>query len=174
MPARAPDQLLMAPPPAEGIENATLDDIMAAMVEIEQPFFSQIDPAFQAFRRAVKDEQIDLPYPFSFCFPPRWAFQDRHMGSGTWVPWQWKIDRVICVGSASEDIDDLQAEGERYIEPFYALYMANRRLLGTVRNIIFGPPNTDGVMGEFGLNRTKQFGDQFPLIIELNKYFTGL
>lgn len=138
----------------------TLDEILDAMVAIEQAFLPTIDENFQALKYVPAQDEDDIPYPWSFRFPPSFEPDWRHMGSGATQPLTYTIEVALVIGLASGPLGSLVREAQRYILPFYAVYYSNSRMRDTIHKIGFGRAQ----MGDLIVNQVRQFGIVFPII----------
>ena len=138
----------------------TLNEIMEAMVSLEQTHLPTLFPTFHAFKRVPNQDEDDIPYPWSFRFPPEAETDWRHMGSGATQPLSYTIEVAVVIGLAADPLGDLTAEAEKYILAFLGLYYANSRIRGTIHKIEFGRVR----MGDLIVNGVRHFGPVFPII----------
>lgn len=128
---------------------------------------TSVDSDFQAFDRMPGG--TTLPYPFMFPLLRQWTIEDRAMGADVTKPFKPVVSVLILVGRSSNDFGALSYEASRYVMPFYALFMANRSLRGTVQNIAFYDPlegqREPGTQGDIALNAVTHYGLELPLYI---------
>lgn len=136
--------------------QGTLEEIFQVMIAIEAPMLSAINPQAVALEQTPEaDPENDPPFPFSARLPVSATWQDRRMAGAT--PWQWHIPVAVLTGFSSDPQGVLADQAKEYIVPLVTVYMENRALQGTVRNLTF---EGGAIMGDIEINNIKYFGVQ--------------
>lgn len=159
--------------PATPTRENLLEDVYAAMVALEQPYFQNIDANFHAYDyMPIATPTSPLKYPFTFRVSMKGGPTDRHMGNGP-DPFIKDTDTEVwvfyLVGLSSQPFGALSRQADKAIRPFQELYIAHRSISGTVRNLMLGTWE----QGDWEFNSITHYGVRWPVTISQQQHMVS-